>query len=262
MSTDLVKIGNTEMTLAAMAAESGMDTVSIKPSNINLIQNMTQDPGRARPGQFKDMLTGEAYDSLTIVILKIGHTRIMFQPGAGFGEDSLCNSNDGVYPSPYAKEPQAASCALCPNSRWNGKTKPLCGLRRKMLIVPKETMQPCFISLSGTSYKPTEMMLETIKRDQDKNMKLSGTFYPMHAYRVVMTSEQVKGKLGSFFVVRYEDIKRLQDTSEFGPYFEEYVMRGKVKLDADVDGAVSEAQVESAVTEAIEVPWEPVPPTI
>jgi hypothetical protein len=227
----------------------------LKPSNIILVQNMTQDPKGAKPGQFLDQLTGEAYDELTLIPLRIVEQRVLFPPGE-FGQSPICRSEDGLVPSPFAQFPQAKSCDTCPKSQWLNKQRPPCNMKFNMLVLSKETKVPHWLQIGGTGIRPTRDMIDTITRDVYIMQQTQGKTYRLYDYFFTIKSEQVKGKQGIFYVPRYTSVLKVQNPGEFSPFFEEFV-KNIQKYHEQLAQAQAEAAVDNAVETTI-APQQPV----
>lgn len=254
MSTDLVQLNNNNAIVSLSDDMTGMDNIRVRPSNIVLVQNTTRDPFGARPGQFLDTLTHEVYDEITLVPLRVSPNRVMFPPGS-FGGDAgepICRSSDGVYPSPFAKVPQAESCAACPNSKWVGKNKPACPERIKMLGIIKDTSLPKYFQFSGMGVKVIKLTLEAIKQDAIVMAKKSGKTYRLFSYYFTLKSQRESNSRGVYYVPRIENLLKVQDPTEFGPLFMEYVVNVVRDNDVDDEEIRQEAQVNAAVDTVVD----------
>lgn len=249
MSTDIVRSDQPTEAVAIIDQDfTGLSSVvRIKPSNLTLIQPMTQNPRTARVGQYLDELTGEAYDSLTLVPLRVTQTRVLFPPGNSFGEEAVCRSNDGIYPSPFANAPQAQSCATCPQSKWVDNQKPPCRLNLNLLAVVKETSLPRYVNFTGTGVKVLRMALESIQQDIMLMSKTQNKKYNLYDYFFTLTVDVIR-KTSVYAMPRIEGIKKVSNPSEFGPLFQEFVL-DRLK---DVDEENAEAEVDGAVGKLVE----------
>ncbi len=241
-------------TAALMAAGGlGLEDTFIRPTNIELIQRTTRRQN-VRAGKLFDVLIEAELDELQVVPLAIKRGRALFPDDGGLGAKPICRSDDGVAPSQFAQFPQADLCRNCPKGSWDnydfktGKGKPTCKEKWQMLCVLRDSGLPRKIQIGGMSIKPTKNLLEQIKQDiligKAKGEPMRNLFD--YTFRVVPTF--VEGKLGSFYVLSYKDVKRIQNPGEFGPVFEQYVLSARAKQ-AEAEEA---KQVSEAVDEAVE----------
>lgn len=248
MSTDISKFAPQQMVPAGDQDFTGLsDVVRIKPSNITLIQPMTQNPRNARLGQYLDELTGEVHDTLTVVPLRVSRNRVLFPQGNSFGGDPICRSTDGVYPSPFAQSPQAQSCAVCPQSEWVNNKKPPCKDTLNLLVIVKETGLPRYLNFSGMSVKVLRDALEGIQQSIKVREKTSGVKGNLYDYYFTLSIDVVR-KQTVYAMHRIENITAVKETSEFGPLFKEYVLD---RLH-DPEEREAEAVVNNAVDKAID----------
>ena len=232
--------------------ETGLDDVArLKPSNIILVQNTTRDTKTARPGQLLDTLTEEVYDALTVVPLKIMRQRVLFPPGElDLDAEPVCRSNDGTSPSQFAKAPQSRSCKTCPHSQWIGGKKPPCAEKLKLLMVTKDAGLPRLFNVGGKSITTLRTVLQRIQEAIRMQQAKGGD--PLHLYDFFFTikSEKVTGKF-SYYVARFDEVKRVATVGDFGPLFEEFVIRRKYQ-DAEDNVVQAEAQADAAVSSVVE----------
>lgn len=257
MSQELVTIGGTPSTEVAAyhGASTGLEDVRIKPTNLILVQNGTREPQGARPGQILDVLTGQAYDQLEVVPLRRSIQRVMFPPGElDLDAKPICRSSDGVVPSPFAEHPQALRCATCQYSQWkkvNGvSVKPRCSEKYRLLVIKKDEGVPRYLSVGGMGIAPLKLRLEAIKQDVEISRR-KGTKLDLFDYFFTLTSDEIKGKTGRFYVLRFDNLQRVKNPSEFGPLFEEYVVRARHQEDEEEGVVENETKVDSTVGSVI-----------
>lgn len=219
MSNELVQINNnTDMVLGDGVDLTGMSDVRITPSNIILIQPTTQDPGNARPGQFLDALSGEVFDEMVMVPLRITRPRVKYPAGAEFGVDPECRSDDGVVPAKSAKAPQSTLCRTCRHAQWWDGKRPACKESIRLLMVTKDGGLPRRFQASGMGIRPTAELLACIKQD----MKSSG--YQLYDYYFKLSSHKAVSKQGVFYTPRYSELRKVPTKGEFLPAFTEFVV--------------------------------------
>lgn len=221
MSTELVTLNEPlDLALPSTGLE---DLVRIRPTNVILVQNTTQEPGAARAGQFLDVLTGEVYDDLTVVALQVSLSRVLFPPGNTFGQDPLCRSSNGRFPSPSVETPQAEECASCSYSRWRGKQPPSCKERIQFTVVLKANMLPRYMQFGGVSVKPAKELLENIMQRKIVINQTEGRLLDLYDFEFKVSSRKIVNEKGVFFAARFTDLKVIDDRGTFGPLFQKYV---------------------------------------
>lgn len=263
MSTDLVTLNTNAVAMVNPVDYTGLDEmVTIRPTALSLVQNTTKDPRGAKAGQYLDELTGEAFDSLVVVPMQVSRNRVMFPPGAGFGEEALCRSNDGKVPSPFAKVPQAKKCETCMNSQWVNKQRPACRENWKLSVIIKETGIPRNIQFSGMGIGTLRKALEAIQ--QNKVIKNAEAMkagqppvYTLYSYYFTLGAERKSNSRGVYYQPIITDIKFLIDPTEFGPVYEQYIVarRGSEEVE---EAAQSQANMDNQVEAVVDgaVPWE------
>lgn len=234
---------NEETALQPTNYTTGLGTlIKIRPTNITLVQNTTQDPKGAAPGDYLDLLTGESFKSITVVPLRISRQRVYFKPGSGFGEDPLCRSNDGVVPAPSIEHPPAKTCAACPKSKWYDRKKPDCSEKWIMLVVLRETLLPRNIQFGGKAIGVIRQALEAIQQDIVLTARKDGVKLEFFDYTFTLTSERVTNRQGVFFLPRIEGLKKIANPGEFGPLFMEYVVNAVHNDDETLENIAETAE--------------------
>jgi len=232
--------------------ETGLDDVArLKPTNILLVQNTTRETKSARPGQLLDTLTEEVYDALTVVPLKVMRQRVLFPPGElDLDADPVCRSNDGVVPSQFAKAPQSRACKTCPHSQWISGKKPPCAEKMKLLMIIKDAGLPRTFNVGGKSLTTLKNVLQRIQEAIRMQQAKGGE--PLHLYDFFfeIRSEKVTGKF-SYFVARFDNVKRVATIGDFGPLFIEFVLNRKYQ-DAEEQAVQAEAKTDAAVSSVVE----------
>jgi hypothetical protein len=252
--------------------ETGLsDVAKLKPANLILVQPTTREPKDARPGQFLDSLTDEVHDSIVLVPLRTSKGRVLFPPGEiDLDAEPICRSDDGIVPSPYAKQQQSRTCATCPMSRWVGGKKPPCSDKRRMLVATKDTGLPRFFTAGGKSIPGQQKMLDRINeyvRVNAANMKAGkldkdgNPLKPLALFDFFFTlsSEKVVGKF-SYFVARFDNVKRVANPGDFGSLFEEFVIKRRLQAEEDAEAAkvvASEASADEAVSSIVDAEFVP-----
>lgn len=254
-STALVPSGNN--TALAVAATAGLGGFSISPSGIAMVQKTSQVEG-AIPGKFRDRDSGNHFDELTVIPLQFRITRVLFPPltEGGFGSEPICRSDDGQYPANNAAVPQCTSCANCDNGpkAWNTykqtKQKPSCQEKLQLMFIDRDTSLPYYITFGGMSVGTMKRIAKSILKDVMVAGK-KGIERRIYDYTFKMKPQFIQGPMGSYYVVGVSDLKVVANPGEFGPLFEEFVLKQKEQeADEQVSRAVDAEFTEDQVIEA------------
>lgn len=107
--------------LTSHAGVGGFPVMSIKGKNFTIVRD------GERTVLTKDV-DGEkmAVPSIEVVLVKAnkGTSKVFYMKGYQEGSEATkpdCFSNFGTHPDPSVAEPQAKSCAMCPNNQWGSK---------------------------------------------------------------------------------------------------------------------------------------------
>lgn len=208
--------------------ESGLeelDAGDLIIPRLTITQPTTPDISTDLVGKFAVNLTGDFHDSLDLVLIKLGKSRILFPEKYKRDNDPLCRSHNFVTPAndiPGAV-PMAESCGLipgdpkkhvCPYANWTQDDKgnqsaPRCQECWNMLVVDLESYMPMWFSLKSTALKPLRKIVSAIsiisqaKRQPMWAMKFSvalnktandsGTFYvPVFSSPTALSPEEVE----------------------------------------------------------------------
>lgn len=241
-----------ELANATMAA-TGFEDVRLKPTNIELVQRTSRVEG-AIPGKLRDVLTGAHFDTIEAVPLRIFKGRVMFPPGGDLNAEPICRSNDGVVPSKFAKFPQAANCKACPKGQWVNGQKPACSEKWRVLLINRETGLPRYLTVGGMSLKPLKLLTEQIKQDIEM-AKYKGQIRLPYGYAFTIGSQFVQGQKGSYYILKFTDVKYMSNPDEFGPLFKEYVMRSNQQIEEQMATQDAENVKNSATSEIAEAEY-------
>jgi hypothetical protein len=127
---------------------------------LTLVQPTSQIDG-VQAGKFYMNLTGEEFDEVQAVFLKVTKGRIYFAED-GNERKALCGSSDRVKPSPRFEPSMATSCGECLYSVWKGKEPPACNESYNLLGVIEETGLPFWWSVKSTAIGPTKRFMSAI----------------------------------------------------------------------------------------------------
>lgn len=254
-TTDLVTINNdTQLTPHNTSyVESGLDSVRLKPTELVLIQNTTQNMGAARPGQFLDKTFDVAYDEVPAVILDFWYPKVLFPPGQFVsGVKPICRSNDGIVPSPYVETPQSSSCKGCVHNIWKkapgGKSiPPDCRDKLRMLLIMTDSMLPRMITFTGKSITSAKMFLEAIKQQQVIAKFQRNVIANLHDFTFLLKADRVPGPSGVGYVARFASAK-LKD-AEIGKFDSAYHAYVSAYRNSSEEGEEGAAPVESKPAE-------------
>jgi hypothetical protein len=262
MSNELEVVGSQPQEMVDM---SGMgDVVRVRATNLTLVQNTTQDPKNARPGQILDELSGQGHDKIVLVPLRIMKQRVMFEPGSDFGGDPLCRSNNGIVPDPKVEHPKAKACATCRFSQWLGGKRPACSEKLRVLAIVKDTGLPRWFTATGKGITPTMNLFENFQQNMISANKMAKPGEPrvsLHDFYFTLEGEKVVNKTGVFYIPRYSNTFRVQNLGEFNDLYKEYVI-DEAAAYAALQQSRALVQLDEGVTETVtasfDVPFEQV----
>ncbi len=234
--------------------------VKLRPSLIELVPLTSQKPG-AIPGKFRDEVTLEHYDSITVVPLTIGRERLMFPPYGSGANKPICKSYDAIVPSPWVENPPARTCEACPNSRWGKKdlvsgksARPACDEGYKMTVIIKESQLPRIIKFKGTGITALKKFMEMLQTDRVQN-KVEGKLPNLFEYYFTISSQKVVKPGQISYIPMFTDVKRVSNPELFGPFYEQYVLNsqgGNDYEDDSVDVAVDQIAAASVQPEVLQ----------
>jgi len=220
-----------------LAPGTGLEGFEIKPAPLELVQYTTQDT-EATPGKFRDKLTGQHFDTIQVVPLSIYTTRVLFPPGADFGADPLCRSNNGIVPTQDAAVPQSDKCATCPQGpkMWarykETGQKPNCQEKARLVFVLRDTGLPYVMTVGGVSLKSIKNLKTAIARDAAAE-QAKGTPRSLFDYTFELRVQgPIVGKKGKYFVLTYGNLRKVASPGEFGPLYEKYILRQRAQDEA------------------------------
>jgi hypothetical protein len=250
MTEELVVATQTAVAMPSDVDETGLsDIARLKPTGLVLVQNTTRDTKGARPGQILDLLTGQAYDSITVVPLRVQRSRVMFPPGADLDAEPICRSNDGINPSPFAKVPQATRCEGCSKAKWFNREKPPCQEKRRMLVIVKESGLPRSITIGGKSIGPFQQLMDYIGQDVYMSRR-AGHNYHLYDYFFTISGRREVSKKGNYFVMDFGDLKKVPAPGEYADLFNQFIVQAK-RYAEEEDVAAAEQAVDNAVGEVV-----------
>jgi hypothetical protein len=240
-SNALVQLSSPEQQALLAGGGIGLEDVYIKPTYVELIQRTTRRKD-VKTGVLFDVLTGTEYEKMQVVPLALRRGRVYFPEGGGLGAKPLCRSSNGIQPSEFAQFKQASLCANCPKGSWEnydrktGQGKPECKESWELLFVMRDNGLPRKITIGGMSLAPTKNLLEHIKQDAIISRANKEGNRNIFDYTFTITPQFIEGAKGSYYILGFKDVKRIQDIGEFGPLFMTYVQSKKAQQ-AEVEDA-------------------------
>lgn len=181
--SEALTVMNNQTALAKVAAQQNALSrlFQLKPVTIELVPKATQQEN-ATPGKFRNTATGAQVDTIRAVMLfSPVEQRALYKKGEFSQDAKLCFSLDNFQPHPQAKEPKAMYCATCPfgdvgwedwrEAKKNNATKealsalvPPCRKYWHLFIVDRQTKQPAYFNVKGTSVVPFEASMQNMAR--------------------------------------------------------------------------------------------------
>jgi hypothetical protein len=160
--------------------ESGLEALDrgdVIIPRLTITQPTTPDIDAVNVGKFSVNITGDFYESMHLVCLKLSKGRILWPKDYSKDNDPLCKSNDFLTPVLIeGQSPMCHTCAVTPGTKddheckyanWGVDKKgkviaPLCMEVWNMLVFDLETYMPMFLSLKSTSIKPLKKLFSAI----------------------------------------------------------------------------------------------------
>lgn len=270
-SQELVNIGQTSTEVGfSEPIETGLETSgNLKITSLILVQPTTRETQGARPGQILDVLTGEAFDSISVVPLRIFNNRVMFPPGADLDAKPICRSSDGLVPSPYADVPQAKQCgyfdqktrrfvAVCPNAKWRkdseGKSiKPSCAEKKRLLVYAVGIGLPRWFNIGGAGMSAWEMTRQKLLQHMLSQKNTKGITRQLYDYWFSLSSDKINGKKGAYYVPRF-DLKLVETPGEYAGIYQSFAAAINQAASED-DEATQDAAVNASVSQVVEAEY-------
>lgn len=164
--------------------ETGLEDMSKEDMIIPrlvITQPQTLDITPENLGKLYINLTGEYYEEMDMVLIKMKKSRVLFPDDFDRNNKPLCKSDDFMVPSPEIEKPMCSTCQLmplqpgekkpqhhCPYANWTanpaGKQKPpKCSETWNLLVVDLKTYMPMFFSLKSTALSPLKRITSAMK---------------------------------------------------------------------------------------------------
>lgn len=172
-----------------------------------------------RPGHLMSNLSGDCMQKMSIIPLLITKGMVLFEENmAGVA----CKSNDAILPSPAIEKPYSEQChrrgprgglqPVCNMAQWDGRQKPACAMTFNMVALEADTESPFFVSFKGSSIRPVKGLITSLAKRRTSPFNLCLT----------MTTERVKGDLGTYYVVLFKDHKLVQPEDKYIDAFKQF----------------------------------------
>jgi len=120
-------------------------------------------------GRIVNVLTGEAYDHLEIVVVVfLPRTRVLWPDAFSADNSPVCLSDNGKTPlrnggARGATNPRRGPCETCKESEFCDGVAPACKLQRNFLVYMPETKEPAILTLSSTALKAARHLTQLAK---------------------------------------------------------------------------------------------------
>jgi hypothetical protein len=179
-------------------------------------------------GKFIDNLTGLAFESLDVVLLKMSRSRVLWKAGKPSpGDTPLCKSQNAISPDQDFYNRRCVRCMndetnthidcvderdrpVCEHAKFLHGERPECRLNYHLLVVVVQTGDPYILTVSGRSISPTNKLLSAFK--------VRGR----PAYSARFTISLAKPADGDYYVVKYSNIHWFESVDELKNLFESF----------------------------------------
>jgi hypothetical protein len=259
MSNAIIKVDAlTNKDTGIMAPVEGFEGISVKPSQIRLIQQGSSGAGETvKVGKLVDTLSGNHYDKLLVVPLEIRAGRVFFPPDKNVGGTPLCRSNDGIVPANNVPERQASSCAICPHGPKLWRTfkqtgiKPDCDETQNLLFIERESGFPHYLTIKGSSIKLFKSMQTAILREILMN-RTRGLDLKLYDFSFEIVPTKIQGAKGNYYILNFANPTRVANQGEYGPLYDMFVkskeaVQNDESTDDAIDGEFDEVNVNQGV---------------
>lgn len=178
---------------------------------LTITQPTTPDVDAANIGKFSVNITGDFYDGMKLVCIKLTKGRILWPEKYSKDNEPLCRSHNFSTPAGDIEgaEPMCHTCAVtpdtrrgehaCPYANWavDKKGKPVaprCQEVWNMLVLDLETYMPMYLSLKSTSIKPAKKLFSAI------NILSGARRIPLWGWSFGVTLKMESNDSGKFYV--------------------------------------------------------------
>lgn len=201
-----------------------MDAGDLIIPRLTITQPTTPDIPAEQQGKFCINITGDFHEKMTVAMIKLSKSRILFPEKYKRDNEPLCRSHDFIVPAndiPGAT-PMCDSCGLlplvtgekkakhkCPYANWTGDEKgnqvpPRCQEVWNSLVVDLESYMPMWFSLKSTALKPFRKIVSAISMiSQAKKIAMWGLQFDMAIDKTTNDS-------GTFYVPNFSGLVPLE----------------------------------------------------
>lgn len=223
IGTEVIVAPTQAMTVANEPFDNGLgelDAGDLIIPRLSITQPTTPDIAAEHVGKFYVNVTGDFEERMTVAVIKLTKSRILFPEKYKRDNEPLCRSHD--FKSP-ANDIQGATsmcdtCGLlplapgekkakhkCSYANWSaGNEPPRCQEVWNLLIVDLESYVPMWFSLKSTALKPTRKIVSAI------SMISNAKRIPMWALQFDMTLFKEVNDSGTFYIPVYSGLVALE----------------------------------------------------
>lgn len=223
-STTSTEVATVDATEKAMMVPSDvfddglgeLDSSDLIIPRLNITQPTTPEISADQVGKFCINVTGDYTDTMTVAIIKLSKSRILFPEKYKRDNDPLCRSHNFMTPANDIEgaTPMCETCGLvdgdkkkhvCSYANWGaGNEPPRCQEVWNLLIVDLETYMPMWFSLKSTALKPLRKIVSSIK------MISSAKKIPMWRMKFEMSITKITNDSGTFFVPSFSGLTTME----------------------------------------------------
>ena len=139
---------------------------------LSIIQAQSEG-GDQHAGKLSINVTGDLYDSVTVCLLKLNKSRILFPAKYKKDNEPLCRSHNFVTPADdiVGAKPMCDTCELLPGDKnkhkceyanWTNSEPPRCQECWNLLVVDVNTYIPMWFSVRSTGLKALRKMMSAV----------------------------------------------------------------------------------------------------
>ncbi len=173
---------------------------------LNITQPTTPELAAELQGKFCINVTGDYTDNMTVAIIKLSKSRILFPDKYKRDNDPLCRSHDFINPANDIKDatPMCETCGLIPGdnkkhecayANWGASNEPpKCQEVWNLLVVDMNTYMPMWFSLKSSALKPLRKIVSAI------SMISNAKKLPMWRMKFEMSLYKETNDSGTFFL--------------------------------------------------------------
>jgi hypothetical protein len=177
---------------------------------LTITQPSTPDIDAVNVGKFSVNITGDFYDNMRLVCIKLTKGRILWPEKYSKDNEPLCRSHNFQTPADDIEgaEPMCHTCAVTPGTKdehecdyanWSADKKgkpiaPRCQEVWNLLVLDLETYMPMYLSLKSTSIKPAKKLFSAI------NILSGAKRVPLWGWAFGVTLKMESNDSGKFYV--------------------------------------------------------------